>query len=168
MSNDKQTRKRDSLYQILEDVEKRTPEIEQIGHEMVRSARLARDVATSIRDFVAKIPNDDMLPEENWQRAIDGWGAVRDAGQPIVASKNSVTDFMITVSGSTVSANSMVYAIGPVTPAFEPVLESAKGQLARIMDGFPLMSEVRSSITRLGLDVRVDKRSALQLLKTPN
>ncbi len=56
MADDDKTKNRESLYQLLNAVEKYAPEIERIAHNAISPARLARDVAASFRDFVGKIP----------------------------------------------------------------------------------------------------------------
>jgi hypothetical protein len=131
MSNDNQKKNRNEVYRILEDVEKTAPQIEQIGHDMVGSARLARDVATILRDVVDKIDNDDMLSEEEWQRGKEGWGAVQQAAQPLLGAKSFVDNYSLTVSGSTVSSFPIVhYSFVPVK-RLEPVLALRKISLVR-------------------------------------
>jgi len=163
--SDDNTKNRDALTKILADAEKEASEVERLSQEGVQSARFTRDILKPARDFFAQIPNDDMLSEEEWQRAKEGWTAVRDSMQPILNSKPDLSRFTVAVSATTVSTNLFVYSVGPVTPSFEPVQTAAKRELAQVLERSPLIDEVRKSITRLGLDVRTGKRSALQLLE---
>src|ERR1051325_7523330 len=101
MANDDRTKNRDAIYKLLDDVDKDAQKVEEIGREEIRSARFVRDVVGVVRGVVENISNDDMLPEDEWQRFRDGWNAVKDAAQPIIQKDPYVKDFMITASAST-------------------------------------------------------------------
>ncbi len=165
MPDSNQTKNRDAITQILADVEKEASEVEQMGQEMVRSARFTRDVLKPTRDFFSQIPNDDMLSEEEWQRAKEGWNAVKDSTQNLVKHKGDISHFTVTVSGSTASTISSIITVGPVMRSFEPVRTAARADLTKVLERVPLVGDVQKSITRLGLDVRTARRSALQLLE---
>jgi hypothetical protein len=132
---------------------------------MVRSGRLVRDVGTSIREVVKKLPSDDMLTDEQWNHMNEAWCSVKEAAQPVIATKPYVADYFSVVSGTTLSTISTVYAISPVTLALQPVVNAAKAQLASIANATARMDDVRNSMMRLGLNVRVAQRSALELLE---
>jgi hypothetical protein len=162
MSND--TKKRDSLYKLLEEVEKQAPEIEKAGNEMVRSARLTKDIAATLRRVVGELPNDDFVPDEHWQRTQQGWEAVQKTIEPLKNFNSYVTNFTVTATGSTVNTISMVYEIQPIMPAFEPTILAAKTEFGHILDELPLMNDVISSMMRLGLMAYGSKRPAADLL----
>jgi len=166
MSNDDQTKNRVALNRILEDVEKSAPEIEQLGQELASAGRFTRDVVKTVREFVSEIPNDDLLAEEDWKRMKEGWGAVQDTAQPVLKTKIYVQDFSAVVSGSTVSTLPFVYRAGPLTtPPLRAAVKTMEEQLAQILEGVPLMDEVRKSMLRLRLDSLTGQRSAVQLLE---
>src|SRR5687768_16760012 len=161
MPNGSDTKKRDSLYKLLEEIEEQAPEIEQAGNEMARSARLVKDVAATLRGVVGELPNDDFVPDEHWQRTQEGWEAVQKAAEPLKKFKSYLADFTVTASGTTVNTISLVYEIQPVIPAFEPALSAAKTQFGHIIDEIPLMNDVRASMMRLGLMAYGSKRPAV-------
>jgi hypothetical protein len=161
------TKKRDEIYKLIEDTEKQGEEIEQIGHRTAESGRLLRDFADAAREVISNVPNDDMLPEEEWQRLEDAFGIVKSAGEPMLNIGPALLNYTTTVSATGLTTNSMIYAIGPIAPPLAPVVDRVKVQINTIMEARPLMQDVEASIKRLGLnDLECgDQRTAVQLLR---
>jgi hypothetical protein len=164
MSHEPTNKKKDELYQLLADVEKKAPSLEKLGQDLTRAARNSRDLAACFRDVVRNIPSDDLLDEERWRRTIDGWKDWHSLASDVERSRSLVSSFSVTATGATVSATSMMHELGPVPPFLEPFMLTAKTKLAQIIELPPLADDVRKSMKRLRLDTRTEVyQTALQL-----
>jgi hypothetical protein len=132
MSADYPTKNRAAVIDLLDADIEDAAEAERIGQELVHSGGLVRDVGTSIREVVKKLPSDDMLTDKQWNHMNEAWRSVKESAQPVIATKPYVADYFSVASGTTVSTIATVYAISPVTPAFQPVVTAVKAQLASI------------------------------------
>jgi hypothetical protein len=165
MPDESAKRKKDELYQLLADVEKAAPPLEKLGQDIVRAARLSRDVAACLRDVVGNIPNDDLLGEEHWKRSIEGWKAWHSLASAVEGSRPLISSFAVTASGNTISTSSVMHEIGPASPLFQTYILNAKTRFAQIVERFPIADDVRTSMRRLRLDAREGTyQTALQLL----
>ncbi len=164
---DKSGVNKDELLRLLSDVEPQAARLETLGQEIVRSARLSRDVAAPIRYLVSELPAES-LEGARWDRLAETWRSWHRVAGDLVESSTMVNSFGA-VSLIATSSGSETFATLPVTTPLSPraqaVIQDAHSQLSLALARFPLAEEARSSLRRLGLDVRGGSyRAPLQLL----
>ena len=82
---DEPTNRQDELLKLLSNVEPTARRVEDLGYGLVRSARLARDVTTPLRQVISKVPNDVLLPDV-CDRLIEGLRSWQDVAMKLEPS----------------------------------------------------------------------------------
>lgn len=165
MSEEPKNKNKNELLKLLVDVEKTAPALEEMGQDIVRAARLSRDVASCFRNVVSNIPNDDLLDEEHWKRNIYGWKAWHNLASDVGRARTSVNSFVASSTSTTVTTSGIMFEIGFVPQDLRVTIETAKTQFAQIVERTPMADTARASMRRLRLDIRGGgKRTALELL----
>lgn len=163
----KEPEKKDELVRLLSDVDSQARRLETLGQEVVRSARLSRDVVGPIRDFVSRVPAEALSPDQ-LDRQAESWRLWRVLADEVEASRITVNSFYaasFAASSTSSEAIAMVAFPSPPSPSVRAGIESAKLRLHQTLERFPLIDRARSSMRRLGLDSRGGSyRTPLDLL----
>jgi hypothetical protein len=152
---DEPTSRKDKLLRLLSDVEPEARRLEELGQDIIRSARLARDMAAPLYQVVSQVPNDALQPDV-CDRQIEGWRSWQDVAGRLIVASTTVNTFRAVsqVVANTCSSEFVVSSEVPLPGPVEVVVEAGKLRLRRTLDRTPLLDEARSSMQRLGLDSR--------------
>jgi len=156
-------KQREELLRLLSDVKTKATQLENMGQEIVQSARFAQDVAAPTLDYVSEVPSDSLAPKQV-EHQIEAWRAWQVAAGQLGQSLTTVNTFSATsyAVASTSSETLMMF----VTPSTTGKMLIARTRLNQVLERAPLVDAARSSMRRLGLDSRGGSgRTALELLE---
>ena len=109
-------KKKEELVQILSDVEAKAQRLEVLGQDIVRSARLSRDVVGPIRDLLFHVPVAN-LSSERLDREVTGWRSWYVAASEVETARTSVNSFVALASAVALPVAFLVDAPwNPVVP----------------------------------------------------
>jgi hypothetical protein len=161
--SDEQAKKED-LLRLLEGVDSQAARLEAIGQGIVQAARLSRDVAAPVRDIIAYSPSGS-LQSGYLDRELTNWQAWQGMANQVQVSQTMVNSFIAVASGTTNTAIGGLMSAVPVDPPPPEPVQAARTRLFQVLDRSRLVDQVRSSMTRLGLNSRGGAaRTALELL----
>jgi hypothetical protein len=151
---DETAKKKDILLQLLENVELQAERLETLGGEIVRSARLTRDVTGPVRDFISQMPLDN-LSSTHWDREVDSLRAWQVVAGELETYRTTVNSFSALSFAVTSTLNEAVMSFTPsLSPQVQANVEHAQSRLRQTLERFPLIDDTKASIRRLGLDCR--------------
>jgi len=158
-ASDEQIKKRDELLRLLREVDPKAEKVEDLGKDIVKSARLSRDVASPLQTLVSEVPASE-FPTDRLDHLISGWRSWHAGADKIEISSTIVNSFSAVflsaaTSGSTVFTQVDLTSF-PSSISREAV-KKASIQLQLTLDQSSLLESVRSSMHRLGLDSRNEK-----------
>jgi hypothetical protein len=157
---EKPVEKKDELLRELSDVEQQAQRLETFGQDVVRSARLSRDVVPPIRDIVSRLPSGALSPDD-WDRQIEGWRSWKAGASELEKFDTAANSF---AALSFAGTNTSTQAFLAIYEARYPEIEAAASRLHQVFERFPLSGQARSSMQRLGLATRAgDYRTPLEL-----
>ncbi len=164
---DDPAKKKDELVQLLSQVVSQAERLELLGQDIVRSARLSRDVAVPTRDLLIQIPVGN-LSSERLDREAAAWRSWYVAAGDVENARTTVNTF-VALSSAVASSSSETFTVVSATPNLAPsvlvTVENAKARLRQVFERFPLLNEAESAMQSLGLDASAgDRRTPLQLL----
>jgi len=164
---DDPAKKKDELLQLLSQVESQAQRLEALGGDIVRSARLSRDVAGPLRDLFLVVPVGN-LSSEHWHRQVTSWRSWHVAVGEVETARTAVNSF-VALSSAVASSSCETFTMVSLTPHLSPsilvTVEDVKARLRQILERFPLLEEAESAMRRVGLDVRGgNRRTPLDLL----
>lgn len=166
--SDEPVKKKNELLRLLSAVESQAPNLEALGQDIARSARLSRDIASCVRDLVSQIPHDNLVPDEQWNQQIDGWRSWEAVANGLQGSHTLVNSFVAVSEATTVTTSGAMFDltfISPASPPLQKAIETAKTRFSQAVERFPLADEARASMKRLHLDSRGGTyRTAMELL----
>lgn len=164
---DDPAKKKDELLQMLSQVESQAERLELLGQDIVRSARLSRDVAGPIRELLFHVPVGN-LSSERLDREVMGWRSWYVAAGELEKARTSVNSFVAlssAVASSSCDTFTVVAAAPDLAPPVRIAVESAEARLRQIFERFPLLEQAASAMGRLGLDAPAGaRRTPRQLL----
>src|SRR4030067_2186658 len=160
--------KKDELRGLLKSVETQAHRLEAVGRDIVRTARLSRDVASPIRDLISAIPTEALSPDY-YARQVDSWNAWKVAASELETSRTAVNSFnavLLEVTSTSSASSGMIISIPFLpSPLIQTEVNRARERLYRTLELYPLVIEAQLSMKRLGLDsVGGSRRTPLQLL----
>ncbi len=153
---DEAAHKKDELLKLLSEAEPQARRLEALGQDVVRSARLARDVIGPIRDVFFHVPANS-LSSEQWDLHVDNWRSWHLSAGKLETSLTAVNSFVAITSNvaSTCSGTfTMVSRQQPLAPPILITLENATARLNQTFERLPLVDDAESSMRRLSLDAR--------------
>jgi hypothetical protein len=157
-------RAKDDLLRHLSDVEPRFKGIEQMGQDIARAARLARDVAGDARIFFHVLPAEQLSAEE-WHRQTEGWRTLNSLGTEFEKSVTPAANMLLALAAGATSTSTGVMSAVVYGPDIPPQAGEAAVRVWKTLERFPLADQARVSIERLGLHARTfTNRSALEHL----
>ncbi len=166
--SDESVKKKNELVRLLSYVESQAPNLEAIGQDIARSARLSRDVASCLRGLVSQVPRDNLVPDEQWDQQIDSWRSWEAVANGLLGSRTLVNSFVAVSEATTLATSGAMFEDTFISPAFPPLqeaIETTKTRFSQIVERFPLADEARASMKRLHLDLRGGTyRTAMELL----
>ncbi|MGH2359081.1 MAG: hypothetical protein ACRDGM_00840 [bacterium] len=164
---DDPAKKKDELLQILSEVESQAQRLEVLGQDIVRSARLSRDVVGPIRDLLFYVPVGN-LSSERLDREVTGWRSWYVAAGELENTRTSVNSFVAlssAVASSSCETFTVVSAAPDLVPSVRTTVANAEARLRQVFERFPLLEQAASAMRRLGLDTPAgNRRTPLQLL----
>ena len=153
---------------MLSDVESQAPRLEALGQDIARSARLSRDIAAPIREFVSRVPEDRLEPDQ-LARQIEGWRTWQAAADQLETTGTMVNSFVALTLTNTTTSTGMVSTVLDARPPeqhLQFVIEDVQSRLYRVVVRFPLMDGARASMRRLNLHIPSGtQRAPLDLLE---
>jgi len=159
-----QEQKKDQLLKIWAEVQPQAEHLEALGGEIIKAARLARDIAGPIYDYVSLLPAES-LPADQARRFMQSGGAVLGAARNLIQLQTSVNTF-VAVTMNTASTESFVNFSGlRLPPAMVPRIEVIAGRFHAALAHYPLVEETEAAMRRLRLDTgRPGAQTPLELL----
>ena len=149
--SDEAKKKKEELLRLLSDVKTKAAQLENMGQEIVQSARFAQDVAAPTRDYVAEMPSGTLAPKQV-EHQIDTWRAWQVAAGRLGQSLTTVNTFNATsYAVASTSGETLLTFLELQTTA---TMQIARAQLNQVLERAPLVDAARSSMRRLGLDSR--------------
>lgn len=151
---DEPAKKKNELLRLLENVESQAERLERLGGDIVRSARLTRDVTGPVRDLVSQVPPDS-LSSAHWDREADGlraWQVLAGELETNRTTVNSFTALSLAVTGT--SSEAVISFPLPTSPQIQANIMHARSRLRQTLERFPLIDDAVASMQRLGLDSR--------------
>ncbi len=152
----KSNKKKEELIHILQEAELQATRLEELGRDVVQSARFTKDIVSPIRIIVSQIPSN-ALSLDQWERQIESWRTLQACASELEASQETINSFKAVSFASTSTSSEVVMMSAPslrLSPLAQAEMEGAKLQLLQTFQRFPLIDSTRSSMRRLRLDVR--------------
>jgi hypothetical protein len=152
---DKLAKLRDELLGLLADVPEKSEALEALGHEIVRTARLSRDVANPIHDMVRWMP-PNALSSEDWEQQVDSWQSWHAHAADLTKSATTVNSFSaVALLATSYSCETFVTtkSVTPSSPDGTVHITTARLELSHTLERAPLADEAFSEMRRLRLDV---------------
>jgi hypothetical protein len=164
---DEAVQKKTELLRLLSEAEPQACRLEAFGREVVRAARLSRDVIAPIRDLFLHAPANSLSPEQ-WDLHVDNWRSWQQTADKLETSLTAASSFVAVTNNvaSTCSGTFTVVSLQSSLPA--PILitlGNAQARLNQTLERLPLLQDAEASMRRLGLEARGGSlRSPLHLL----
>jgi hypothetical protein len=160
-------KKKDELLDVLSQAEAQAERLESLGQDLVRSARLSRDVIPPIRDLLLQIPTA-YVSSERLDREVTGWRSWCVTAAKVETSRTSINSF-VALASAVASSSCETFTVVSATPSLPPsvrvTIESAEVRLRQVFDRFPLVAQATSAMQRVGLDAPAgSRRTPRQLL----
>lgn len=161
-----QIQKKEELLQLLNEVEPKAKRIEDLGTEMVKKARLTRDIVRPLRTVVSEVPADQ-FPIDRLDLLA---GAIRrwhEGADRIDVSGTSVNSFSALALSAATSGSSLFseVVVTKFPSASRITVQRASDELQVTLNHSSLLESVKSSIQRLNLDSRgQNQQTSLEMI----
>lgn len=157
------TSKQRQLLDLLSGVEEQATDLEQLGRDVTRAARVTRDVASCVQLFASNVPAG--FPDDRWDPQFATWRDWQVLASGLLQIRTSVASFVAASETSLSSTSGVLLNMTIIEPRSAP-LAQARERFRQIVEQQPLAKGVRDSLNRLSLDVaRADHRPATDLLE---
>lgn len=174
---DKQSKKRDKLLQLLGDAKHDAHDLTSKGRDIVKNGQFAADLASCTEDYIRCIPEDSFFTPRQWDDQIYSWTKWREeAGYALTVFKIQPLDFANdSTSVATSAAISSVYI--PSLPQSEQgQARKAYEKYEQLLEKSNVIQELEAEIHRRGLAYAQTGRESIlshlqqsyQAFKTPS
>ena len=140
---DEAAQKKDELLRLLAEAEPQACRLEALGQDVVRAARLSRDVIGPIRDLFQHAPAHSLSPEQ-WDLHVDNWRSWQQTAGKLETSLTVASSFVAVTSNvaSTCSDTFTVASLqSPLPASILITLENAQARLDQTLERLPLLQD---------------------------
>lgn len=168
MSEDnKNSKKKNELLDILKNVKRDADDITSKGREIVKQGQLISDLASANEEYINCIPDDSGLPQNRWDTQINSWGRLHDYASTAITIYGKMDRLTFATDSTSVSSSaaiSTVHIPNLPPPSQEPARNAFK-KFYNIIEKSNQVKDLETEIQRLGLTTsHPNSESILSLL----
>lgn len=161
--------RKDKLHNLLHQAENAASRLEHKSQKLSQSARFSRDIAGCMKETIEAFPNDEALPDKEWERHTQAWKDLHEQTISVEGALFNVNSFSALASGTGLTMSNIykTYTLGEKTgPAF---LLPGETRFYQVINHQNLADEIRLGMARLGLDsAHGNSRSPLEQFEDAN